>query len=93
MEKGQELHNEHVRREAHHFSESYEKWKVTSKNTKQTLNEQCSSELLLEHIAKVSNTSKNLNTVYEEVRHLENPDHDTRCRVDTYYLSSNKDDY
>lgn len=82
-EKGQELHDEQRRKVAHRFSVSYEKWKAVIKDAKGALSGQCSNNLLNEHITKVSNASKNLNAVYEELRHIDILDHDTRRRVDT----------
>lgn len=35
--KDQELYNEHLRRAAHHFSVSYERWKSIAKNAKRVL--------------------------------------------------------
>lgn len=81
MEKGQELHDEQVRKVAHRFSASYKKWKAIIKDANQALSGQCSNKLPHEHISRVSKASKNLNAVYEELRHI--PDHDTRHRVDT----------
>lgn len=83
MEKVQELHGEQVRKVAHRFSVNYEKWKAIIKDAKKALSGQCSNNLLHEHITKVSNASKNLNAVYEELRHIDIPDHDTHRRVDT----------
>ncbi|KAK0136560.1 hypothetical protein N1851_027295 [Merluccius polli] len=82
-ERGQELHDEQVRKVAHRFSVSYEKWKTIINDAKGTLSGQCSNNLLHEHITKVSNASKNLIDVYEELRHIDIPDHDTHRRVDT----------
>ena len=82
-EKGQELHDEQVRKIAHNFSVSYKKWKVIIKDANQVLSGQCSNNLLHEHIAKVIKASKDLNAVYEELRHIDIPDHDTRRRIDT----------
>lgn len=82
-EKGQELHDEQVKKAAHRFSVSYEKWKAIIKDAKGVLSGQCSNNLLHDQITKVSNASKNLNTVYEELRHIDIPGHDTRRRVDT----------
>ena len=82
-EKGQELHDEQLRKVAHRFSLSYEKWKAIIKDAKGTLSGQCPNDLLHEHITKVSIASKNLNDVYEELRHINIPDQDKRRRVDT----------
>lgn len=87
-EKGQELHDEQRRKVAHRFSVSYEKWKAVIKDAKGALSGQCSNNLLNEHITKVSNASKNLNAVYEELRHIDILDHDTRRRVDTCTLAA-----
>ncbi|KAG1935726.1 hypothetical protein F2P79_019030 [Pimephales promelas] len=62
---------------------SYEEWKAIAKDAKQALSGQCSKNLLHEYISKVSMASKNLNTAYEELRHIDNPDQDTLCRIDT----------
>ena len=82
-EKGQELHNEQVRKDAHCISLSYENWKTIIKDAKGTPSGQCPNYLLHEHITKVSNASNNLNYVYEELRHINIPDQDKRRRVDT----------
>ncbi|XP_066553505.1 uncharacterized protein LOC136721589 [Amia ocellicauda] len=82
-EKGQELHDQQVRRFAHRFSVSYEKWKAIAKDAKQALSGQCSNNLLRDHITKISNASDNLNVVYEDLRHIDIPDQDTRRRADT----------
>lgn len=82
-EKGQELHDENVRRFTHRFNASYEKWKAIAKDAKQVLSGQCSNNVLHELITKVNNASRDLNVVYEELRHIDIPDHDTRRRVDT----------
>ncbi|KAK0134385.1 hypothetical protein N1851_030042 [Merluccius polli] len=50
-EKGQELHDEQVRRLEHRFSVNYNKWKAIAKEANQALSEQCSNELLQEHIS------------------------------------------
>ena len=65
-EKGQELHNEQVRKDAHCISLSYENWKTIIKDAKGTPSGQCPNYLLHEHITKVSNASKNLHDDYEE---------------------------
>lgn len=41
IQKGKELHNEQLRRFAHRFSVSYEKWKTITKDAKQALSGQC----------------------------------------------------
>ncbi|KAJ8411165.1 hypothetical protein AAFF_G00171710 [Aldrovandia affinis] len=82
-EKGQELHDEQVRRFAHRFSVSYEKWKAITKDAQQALRGHCSNSLLHEHITKVDDASKHLNLVYEDLRRIDIPDHDTRRRIDT----------
>ncbi|KAJ8404442.1 hypothetical protein AAFF_G00337090 [Aldrovandia affinis] len=82
-EKGQELHDEQVRRFAHRFSVSYEKWKAITKDAQQALRGHCSNNLLHEHITKVDDASKHLNLVYEDLRRIDIPDHDTRRRIDT----------
>lgn len=75
-EKGQELRDEQVRRLARRFSVCYERWKDVTKEANQTLSGQCSNDLLNEHITKVNNASRML--VYEELRRISVPDHDTR---------------
>ncbi|KAL6455426.1 hypothetical protein MHYP_G00361280 [Metynnis hypsauchen] len=82
-EKDQELHDEQVRRTARRFSVCYKKWQEVAKKANQTLSGQCSTDLLNEHVAKVNNALRSLNAVYEELRHISVPDHDTRRRLDT----------
>ncbi|XP_045070211.1 uncharacterized protein LOC123484206 [Coregonus clupeaformis] len=82
-EKGQELYNEQIRRFAHRFTVSYEEWNAIAKDAKQALSGQCSNNLLHEHISKISAASENLNIAYDELRRIDNPDHDTRRRIDT----------
>ncbi|XP_045065112.1 uncharacterized protein LOC123482227 [Coregonus clupeaformis] len=82
-EKGQELYNEQIRRFAHRFTVSYEEWKAIAKDAKQALSGQCSNNLLHEHISEISAASENLNIAYDELRSIDNPDQDTRRRIDT----------
>ena len=51
-EKGQELHDEQVRRLERRFSVCYKKWKEVTKIANRTLSGQCSASLLNEHVTK-----------------------------------------
>ncbi|KAM9833358.1 uncharacterized protein ACBT44_005642 isoform 1-T2 [Syngnathus typhle] len=85
-EKGQELHDEQLRRVAHRFSVCYDKWKDATKVAKQALrgdNRRYSEEHLTEYITQVCNGSKRLNDVYYEWRRIDVPDNETRRRADT----------
>ncbi|KAI4889684.1 hypothetical protein NFI96_021032 [Prochilodus magdalenae] len=82
-EKGQELHDEQVRRLERRFSVCYKKWKEVTKIANQALSGQCSTSLLNEHVTKVNSALGSLNAVYDELRCISIPDHDTRRRVDT----------
>ncbi|XP_037400478.1 uncharacterized protein LOC119265102 [Pygocentrus nattereri] len=82
-EKGQELHDEQVKRIARRFSVCYERWKEVTKKANQMLSDQCSADLLNEHVTKVNDASRSVNAVYEELRRKSVPDNDTRRRVDT----------
>ncbi|KAL7879005.1 hypothetical protein AOLI_G00099790 [Acnodon oligacanthus] len=82
-EKGQELHDEQVKRIANRFSVCYKKWKEVAKKANQTLSGQCSTDLLNEHVTKVNDALRSLNAVYEELRRISVPDDDTRRRLDT----------
>lgn len=81
-EKGQELHDEQVKRLEHRFRVSYEKWKAITKETKEVQNQKCSKDMLLAHIMKMSKASKDLNAIYDDLRNTTSPDHDTRRRID-----------
>ncbi|XP_051813072.1 uncharacterized protein LOC110968427 isoform X1 [Acanthochromis polyacanthus] len=82
-ERGQELHDEQVRRFANRFTVCYDKWKAIAKDAKQALHEQCSRDQLHEHITKVTQASRNPNVVYDDLRRHDIPHNDTRRRVDT----------
>lgn len=82
-EKGQELRDEQVRKVANRFSVCYKRWKDIVKVAKQAIDGACSKDLLHEHVTKAKDASKNLNVVYDELRRIHFPDHDTRRRIDT----------
>ncbi|KAG7494536.1 hypothetical protein JOB18_032575 [Solea senegalensis] len=82
-EKGQELHDEQIKKATYRFSVSYEKWKAIIKDAQKAIDGQCSKDLLQEHVAEVTNAVNNVNVAYVELRRIESPDNDTRRRMDT----------
>ncbi|XP_023805606.1 uncharacterized protein LOC111946470 [Oryzias latipes] len=82
-EKGQELHDEQVKKAAHRFSTCYEKWKAVIKETKKAIDGQCSMDLLDENITKVNSAATNVCAAYDDLRRIDTPDNDTRRRMDT----------
>lgn len=82
-EKGQKLHDEKLKRYEQRFRASYEKWKSLVKEGKRLLAELSSNELLPDVMTRVTKVSADLGSVYEDIRQIGIPDHDTRHRVDT----------
>lgn len=82
-EKGQELHDEQVKKATHRFSTCYEKWKAVTKEAKKAMDEQCSKDLLYEHVTKVTSAANTVCTAYDDLRRVCSPDNNTRRRMDT----------
>lgn len=82
-EKGPKLHDEKLKRYEQRFRASYEKWKFLVKEGKRLLAEFSSNELLQDVMTRVTKVSADLGMVYEDIRRIGIPDHDTRRRVDT----------
>lgn len=64
------------------FNKSYERWRAVIKDAKEMLSDAWSTGLLHEHITKVRVAAANLNTIYEELRHIDIPDPETRRKMD-----------
>ncbi|XP_034029333.1 uncharacterized protein LOC117513104 [Thalassophryne amazonica] len=82
-EKGQELHDDQVKKATHCFSMCYEKWKAVTKEAKRAMDGQCSTNLLHEYVTKVTSAANTVFTAYDDVRRISSPDNDTRRRMDT----------
>ncbi|KAK7929254.1 hypothetical protein WMY93_005649 [Mugilogobius chulae] len=82
-EKGQELHDEQVKKAANRFSVCYEKWKAVTKDAKRAMDGHCSKDVLCEHVANVTSAANSAFSAYDSLRRIDSPDNDTRRRVDT----------
>ncbi|KAL7859131.1 hypothetical protein SRHO_G00142780 [Serrasalmus rhombeus] len=82
-EKGQELHNEKLKKFQRNFDKTYEKWKVLAKEAKKALSLPNSTKVLHEHQIQIHTADLEVKERYEDVRKYSVPDADTRRRVDT----------
>ncbi|KAL6472372.1 hypothetical protein MHYP_G00185600 [Metynnis hypsauchen] len=82
-EKGQELHNENLKKFQRNFDKTYEKWKVLAKEAKKALSLPNSTKVLHEHQIQIHAADLKVKERYEDVRKYSVPDADTRRRVDT----------
>ncbi|KAL7857336.1 hypothetical protein SRHO_G00162350 [Serrasalmus rhombeus] len=82
-EKGQELHNEKLKKFQCNFDKTYEKWKVLAKEAKKALSLPNSTKVLHEHQIQIHTADLEVKERYEDVRKYSVPDADTRRRVDT----------
>lgn len=81
-EKGQELHNEKLKKLQRNFDKTYEKWKILAKEAKKALSLPKSAEVLHEHQLQVHTADLEVKECYEDIRKHSAPDADTRRRVD-----------
>ncbi|CAL9684516.1 unnamed protein product [Knipowitschia caucasica] len=82
-EKGQELHNDQVKKATHRFSMCYEKWKAVTKDAKGAMDGSGSKNLLTEHVSQVTSALNNVCSAYDGLRRMVSPDGDIRRRMDT----------
>lgn len=82
-EKGQDLHDEQVRKAAHRFSLSYERWRDVTNKAKEATGGQCSKDVLQQHVIDVANAARNVKAAYVELRSIESRDNSIRRKMDT----------
>ncbi|KAE8291618.1 hypothetical protein D5F01_LYC08974 [Larimichthys crocea] len=82
-EKGQELHDENLKKLQRNFNRKYERWKDLAKEARKALYLPHSGAVLQEHQNKVQSADAEVRQRYEDIRRHSVPDGDTRRRVDT----------
>lgn len=82
-EKGQELHNEKLKKLQRKFDKTYEKWKVLAKVARKALALPSTSHALHQHQIKIHTADTEVKERYEDFRKHSVPDTDTCRRADT----------
>lgn len=82
-EKGQELHDETLKKLQRNFNRTYVRWKVLAKEARKALSLPHTDIVLQEHQNEIHSANAEVKQRYEDVRRHSTPDGDTRRRVDT----------